>query len=77
MESENQLNGGVIRYINQMFAVLRRLYSKPPTPPSLCLKLSVKPSAGDQHAKSTRDKNLLTQRSRHHTPRALGAAKNG
>lgn len=64
MERENQLNGGVIRYINQMFAVLRRLYYKPPTTSSLqslCLKQSAKLSAGDQHAKSTGGKNLLTQ----------------
>lgn len=29
MESENQLNGGVITYISQMLAVLRRLYYNP------------------------------------------------
>jgi len=69
MESENQLNEGVIRYINRVFAVLRRLYSKPtpPAPSSLRLKPSVKPSAGDQHAKSTGDRNLLTQGSQQHT----------
>lgn len=69
MENENQLKGEVMRYISQMFAVLRRLFSKPP-PPSLCLNQSVKPSAGDQHAKSTGDKNLLTQGFRHTTDSA-------
>lgn len=71
MESENQLNGGVIRCISQMFAVLKRLYSEPPTS-HLCLKQSVKPSAGDQHAKSSGNRNLLTQGSQHRTPRTLG-----
>lgn len=60
MESENQLKGGVMRYINQMLAELRRLYSN-----LCCLKLSVKPSAGDQHAESTGDGNLLTLQQRH------------
>lgn len=63
MESEKQLKGGVMRYINQMLAELRRLYSN-----LCCLKLSVKPSAGDQHAESTRDGNLLTPQQLTHKP---------
>lgn len=65
MESENQLNGGVIRYISQMFAVLRRLYYKllslPPAQ-SRHFKQNVRPSAGDQHVRSTWDVNLLSRR---------------
>lgn len=63
MESKNQLKGGVMRYINQMLAELRRLYSN-----LCCLKLSVRPSAGDQDAESTGDRNLLTLQQLTHIP---------
>lgn len=46
-----------------MLAELRRLYSN-----LCCLKLSVKPSAGDQDAESTGDRNLLTLQRLTHIP---------
>lgn len=51
---KNQLDGGVIRCISQMFAVLRRLYYKhPPSPLAFpARRCCAEPSAGDQHAKS-------------------------